>query len=274
MGGHIHAIILSLMEKFRQLYVICAKKNLSFLVYFVAVALATRLRTTSKKLNYHVFDGIGLYVPFYNGSYQVIREVFVEDIYKPLVECRKVLDIWAYIGDSALYLAANGAHVTAYEMNPDLYAVAMLNTYGHPNIRLYHGAVVAHNNKQMHMQRSHVFDNAWSTQDTAKSIAVPAYNIVDIITNNAFDGLKMDIEWGEYPIMEAIMANDLFPFERGIIELHNIQNADHSMLIDRFVDYLRKHNYTIRFFHNEDSKYAKEHPSMQWIKNLFFAKKI
>ncbi len=267
--------LLALFEIMRQLYTIYAKGYIVFLLGFVWIKILKRIGVHNKNLIYYQLDDIWLYVPRHEDAYQTIREVFVENLYKSLISCSHILDLWAYVGDSALYFAHHEAKVTAYEMNPDLYAIAVINTYADTRITLHHGAVLANHAHHAYMDRRSMYDNGGrTTNNPQQSIHIPCYHIIDILKEHHFDGLKMDIEWWEYPIMEAIMANDLFPFERGIIELHNIQNADHSMLIDRFVDYLRKHNYTIRFFHNEDSKYAKEHPSMQWIKNLFFAKKI
>jgi len=53
-------------------------------------------------------------------------EIFIKEIYRPLnVEDRVVVDIGAFVGDTAIYFALRGAkHVYTYEPYPSHYELA------------------------------------------------------------------------------------------------------------------------------------------------------
>lgn len=265
--------LMALFEAIRQLYMIWSKWYIWFGICFVWVKILKRFELHNKNLVYYRLNNIGLYIPWADDAYQTIREVFVEDLYKPLTSCKSILDIGAYVWDSALYFAAHGANVVAYEMNPDLHAIALLNTYAENTISMYYGAVVATDTADSYMQRRSLYDNAGTITHTQQWIQIPVHSILDIFNKHDFDGLKMDIEWWEYPIMQTLMQLSHIPFERGIIELHHTKNSVHTTLIDAFSSYLKQRWYMIRFFHNEDSIYARGHPAMQWVQNLFFYKR-
>ncbi|MBP7847636.1 FkbM family methyltransferase [Patescibacteria group bacterium] len=44
--------------------------------------------------------------------------------------------------------------------------------------------------------------------------------LAQLLKDNTFDALKMDIEGGEYPLLTYMIEQDIFPFTKGFIELH------------------------------------------------------
>jgi len=66
---------------------------------------------------------------FINYLLYIYKEKFIKEPYKWLnVKGREVVDVGAYVGDSAIYFALNGAkHVYAFEPHPSLYKIAKKN---------------------------------------------------------------------------------------------------------------------------------------------------
>jgi FkbM family methyltransferase len=88
-------------------------------------------RTRFFKANGEVWGEFGsliLAFPFPQGIY-VLRETFREEVYRFYpVRNRTVLDIGAYVGDSAIYFASKGARrVIAFEPAPPLFRLCELN---------------------------------------------------------------------------------------------------------------------------------------------------
>lgn len=255
------------------LYITIKRRYFAYFFFLLISAVLYRFQIDSKKLTYHKFDGIELYVPLYMGAYFILREIFIDDIYKPLIWCKHILDVWAYIWESALYLASHGARVSAYEMSRQLYTLALLNTQNNDLISLYYWAVVSNNTAGVSAESIHIYDN-WGFVRPASGGTIPTYNILDILSGDAFDGIKIDIEWAEYEIVPVILDAWLFTFTRWIIEFHDIKNTNNNRMICLFLEFLENSWYIWTWWDNywcnvslADIKQAKNN-----IVNIYFEK--
>lgn len=219
------------------LYITVKRRYFKYFFFLIVSAILYRLNINSKKIIYHIIGRIWLYVPLHRDPYFILREIFIDDIYKPLIWCKNILDLWAYIWESALYLASHGAWVSAYEMNKNLYALALLNTQNNKFISLHYGAVVGTDISNVSLENTHIYDTAGHIIESSDK-KIPTYNIVDIVSNKSFDAIKMDIEWAEYDIIKTLLDKWLFHFHRWIIEFHNIEDRKNNKELDRFIDFL------------------------------------
>jgi hypothetical protein len=117
----------------------------------------------------------------------------------------------------------------------------------------------------------------------AHSARIQAISIEKILKENNFDGLKMDIEWWEYPIIEYCVNTWLFPFKKGFIEFHFfIQESENQKVGFRnFLKFLWSHDYLYELFDNAWKTIGiidyREHLSQDLEKteyiNIYFEKK-
>ena len=151
-----------------------------------------------------------------------IQEIFVNKYYKNLKWLNNILDLGGYFGESAIYLSEQNNNVDVYEADPDIYTYMSQNTSNISNIKSYNIAVVNNDTKELY------FDNLWwwftmsgfiTTQKTDK--IVKCEHIKNIISQKDYDGIKIDIEWSEYGIVDWINQEyDWWLFKKWYIEFH------------------------------------------------------
>ena len=138
---------------------------------------------------------------YYNKSvpeaFSVLREVFIDNHYSFLdVKGKDVVDVGAYIGDTAVYFALNGAnHVYAFEPDPNRYKLAKRNI----------GANKLNN-------KITLFDSGIGQSYSINSL------IKDYHLSNAV--IKMDCEGCEYNAISNTTFSDLKQIRKLQIEYH------------------------------------------------------
>lgn len=170
------------------------------------------------------FWNIKLIVPNSWQVFWILIELFINDLYSDIKWCRNVLDLGWYIWESWVYLACQNKEVVIYEANPHNFKYIKKNTFPYKNIQLFNSAVTWNINQKklkLNLEFSHdvcgTFTEDWYW---SKSIDIQCKYIQDVIWWINFDGLKMDIEWAEYDILEYLLKENKFTFKVWMIEFH------------------------------------------------------
>jgi FkbM family methyltransferase len=145
-------------------------------------------------------------------------------------------------------LSQHNWNVSIYEPNPSNFQFIKLNTSQYNNISIYNWAVVAWSDSRLYYE-GWDFNAGGRIVHYKTDLKISGYNIQDILSENTYDGLKMDIEWWEYDIIEYFIQHKaVFPFKKWYIEFHHYHDNDkHSNSIDMFIDYLKNQWINIEF---------------------------
>lgn len=199
-------------------------------------ALFTVVFSTKKTIRVQ-YKGKQIIMPATTVSLGSINEIFIEKAYGRLqTKGTKVLDLGAYIGDTATYFVAEGAAcVESYEPNRYNYNYLKKNTVQYSQVKAYQKAVTANKEKKF---MNHQNISLSSSTNTSSGDVVDTARWKTIIQKK-FDILKMDIEGGEYEIIEEVLTTKQFPFLEGCIEFHP-RNQQHDKLYNRFENFLKK----------------------------------
>jgi FkbM family methyltransferase len=170
---------------------------------------------------------------FYDSEYLLktslgmLKEQFLDNQYSKLnFKGKVVVDLGASIADTAIYFAVNGAkQVIAFEPYPYSYKVAMKNVELNKlngKIQLVNAAVSENVNKSILIDPN--FQNAPTTtlQTFNHGVLINNYTLKDIVDSwNLKDAcLKIDVEGGEYKIIESCETNTLQAFSEIMLEYH------------------------------------------------------
>jgi FkbM family methyltransferase len=176
----------------------------------------------------------------YNGSYWVkdnikfkyfydtMLEIFNYNEYGMLnVDGRDVIDVGAFVGDSAIYFALKGAkRVIAIEPHPGAYAEML------ENIRLNNlEGVIIPLNAGLAGKPGRIHAESVDKEETIGTFhrfsdvgSVEAVTLDDIVSKFGIrEGavLKMDCEGCEYEVLSAVKPETLRVFDQILIEYHN-----------------------------------------------------
>ncbi|MFZ8824158.1 MAG: FkbM family methyltransferase [Desulfurococcales archaeon] len=149
------------------------------------------------------------------GDLVTIFEVFEDRVYGKSFEGMVILDIGAYIGDSAIYFAANGADlVIAVEPDPDNYRLALLNTLMNnlaDKILMFKTAISSESEKKLMIiptdskpstKVSIVKDKDSDSNEGFSVISASLDDLVSCLGLNRIDLLKLDCEGCEYEALK------------------------------------------------------------------------
>jgi len=176
-------------------------------------------------------------------------EVLYDEFYHKLEWYQCVLDLWWYIGESAIRLSQTNKKVIVYEAHPENYRYLLKNIHPYKNIIAYNNAAVWDDQKTM-IFYGWAFDmGAWNQETFEKKqiSKVSCVNIIDILQSQEFDAIKMDIEWAEYECMTALMNDHELLFKRfkvWFIEFHfhnDINKIQHTKNIIQRIIWLWYH---------------------------------
>jgi FkbM family methyltransferase len=161
--------------------------------------------------------------------YQVLEETFVQQQYKRLsVEAKTVLDVGAFLGDSAIYFALQGARrVIAFE--PDRRSASIANENFVINrledrVELINAAVGGQSGTVFVDETgSPVGANQLRTSVSGKEIQV--ISLSDILRDHIHPGesvaMKIDCEGCEYDLISSTPLTELARFDEIIMEYHH-----------------------------------------------------
>ena len=188
-------------------------------------------------------------------------EVWNDQFYDKIKWYNHVLDLWWYIWDSTIKFAQTNKKVTVYEAHHENFKYLIKNTKHLKNIVAYNQAVIWNKNEKFvkfYWWCFNMWAGNWHLIVRDKYIKVPTAFILDILKNEKFDALKMDIEWAEYECFDTIISDneDNFLFKKWFIEFHLWKNKTSDLeKILKIVNRLENKKYIIKYYDVINNKY-------------------
>jgi FkbM family methyltransferase len=226
-------------------YYFIASKNFSLWVSYTRGLFFALLKI--RKLNRPIeisIQGYNILVPNNFVSMLMLGEIFVYGVYDRLKNLNHVLDLGGYVGDSAIFLSQYNSKVTMVESDPNNFKLAEKNCKSLKNVELISWAIVASKKEKMYILDDNEYRGTIQSKANEKNknkmIEVNLVEIAELEAKYAFDGLKMDIEWGEYEIIKYWIKNKKFTFTRWFIEFHftDSQREDEMKLLKEFLHFI------------------------------------
>ena len=184
--------------------------------------------------------GVDLFAHTDYKTLTTLIEVYNRELYSSLTDLECVLDAGAFIGESSRYLLKHNKSVVAIEPSKEKYKLLSQNIKG-KNITGYNAALVATSEKTITLYSASEFDFCSTTLPNSKASnkeVVPAVHIKKIMETHELDGLKMDIEGAEFPIIKYFCDHPKrFTFKKGIIEFHF--NEDKQQRVDTVFQFIK-----------------------------------
>ena len=175
------------------------------------------------------------------------------ELFKDIHWLTNVLDIWWFIGESAIYLSIYNKEVYTYELSLTNYQYLEKNCKGIKNIHYFNWCISNSNEEYIEFQDTWIVSSTNQKQQTVwNSIKTKNYNIIKLLNDNDFDWLKLDIEWWEYDIIKPIIEAWLFNFKKWIIEFHYLSKKENLKYLKYFLNYLRDNKYNYKIISNEN----------------------
>jgi len=181
----------------------------------------------------------------------VVHGTMVGNIYAdhPAVEGQSVLDVGANIGDTAIYFAKRGAHVVAYEPDPELFELALRNVALNDATVDLRNAGVGGETGTLPLSTTRTGADAMSTtlfpgakavhRLHVRTIPVRIVALADVLAElESVCLLKIDCEGCEYPALLSLSVADLRKIEHIIMEYHGRR--------DELADVLRQAGFSVR----------------------------
>lgn len=201
---------------------------------------------------------ISLTVPNSPQSFGVIEEVFIEDTYSQLHNLNCILDLGAFLGESSIYLIKNkNKKVIAVEADPDNYKYLIKNVKKFNNIIPYNLAVSITKGR-LRFSKNDEFDLGTNSKKLFKkykiTFEIDSIPISELIEKYNPDGIKMDIEGGEFEIMKWFINNPKkFNFNKGYFEIHfEGKNETNITIFKKFIEFLENMGYHYDIYINKD----------------------
>lgn len=185
-------------------------------------------------------------------------EIYNHKLYQNIKWLNCVLDLWAYIWESSLYLKRSNSSVICFEPSVEKFKLLEKNIKSESGISWNNLAVVADKDirELTFYQRSGFDFCSWreKLKRLNKKEKVSCIDIESVLSEKRYDGLKMDIEGGEFVILKYFLKSDIFPFLKWIIEFHFTWDKveDKIQVYNDFLSFLHKKNYKIRIFDNNN----------------------
>jgi len=160
------------------------------------------------------------------GNYGIILEQFVKEVYKWLnIKGKEVVDVGAYIGDTAIYFAVNGAkHIYAFEPYPIFIKIATKNIKLNKlekKVTLLNEAI-GKENKTIYIDENYKNIGSYDLKEFKKGKKIKTMTLEEIVKRFKLKDavLKMDCEGCEYNSILNTPNEVLRNFEQIMIEYH------------------------------------------------------
>lgn len=172
-------------------------------------------------------------------TFLAIKEVFIEKEYDWLdVTGRKILDLGAFTGDSAISFAIRGAkEVYACEANPNMINIIHYNITDNKlqnKVRALHCFVGDKNSddSDFYFDNQNMVNRSGKLKLHAINSKVPTVTLDALIKRYGIvDGcLKMDIEGAEYEVIKSTTLSTLRKFRQMQIDFHKIDNRSYKSI--------------------------------------------
>jgi len=175
----------------------------------------------------HIFNGPCLWETFIKGSYTFFN-----------VKNKTILDIGAFIGDTSIYFAINGAKkVLAYEPSPNNFRCLsknvelnnMKNKIVPQNMGIggREGEYILYENEIVGGISSSI-----NVTEHSKPVKIKVVDISKLLEN--VDIVKIDCEGCEYEVLERMIETNAFPREGIIGEFHSVGGYEIEPFIKKF----------------------------------------
>ncbi len=206
--------------------------------YIIQNALLKRYYTTTIK-----FGDITLFGPNEHWFFYTAIEVFQRKLYKKLIWCNHILDLWWYLWESAVRFSKYNQKVTVVEANKSNYDYILKNTDWYSSIVPIYGAIT-HKNKTALYYEWNNYSAGWKVTTVVTDTKIPTIAIQDVFSAD-IDGIKIDIEWWEYDIIEYLTTNISKQIKKWYIEFHHIQ--ENVEIIITFLSKLDNDKYSLQY---------------------------
>ncbi len=206
----------------------------------------------------------------------IFEEIFNRQIYKNL-DWDRILDIWGYYGESAIYLHTTNpdANIYVYEAQKTCFEYIKTNC-DHDNIYCYNNIVTWNWNRQDLWIADDWLCDAKAAQNNgyiSSDFSYPeAIDIQTIIQNHDPDCIKIDIEWWEYNIVNDFtkIPKLLQNINNGIIEFHDLHDLSKVDIFLNFGKLLSKLWYKYKYINSKSDYIDLNQVMKDWIVNLYF----
>ncbi len=194
------------------------------------------VESATNTLSIPISDGLSILLRAdRSGDIGILKELLVDQDYGSDFQGYKIIDVGAYIGETALFFCSRGAEkVIAVEPAPDNVELAQKNITQSPyaeRITLLSVAVAASegempfyldtDNPQMHALLPTADNQAYFT--AGKALMVPVWSFERLINYTGWeevDLVKLDCEGAEFPILLETPDEILKRVKRWVIEYH------------------------------------------------------
>lgn len=225
-------------------------------------------------ITYTFKNDITLSFPNNHLTLLVISEIFLFEVFRKLQWCECVLDIWWYIGESAVYLSKINKQVIVFEPDTEAYQILKNNIKWHKNITWYNKFVTV-TWEDLYISKTENIDCGAKWSHDQKWVKTSAISIKQVIEEHNADGIKIDIEWWEFEILEYMINKNIFTFKKGCIEFHFYEEIhERKKFFTSFCNTLENLWYTYEIFDNYDNKIHKSAVQNKtlFLCNMYFEK--
>jgi len=180
------------------------------------------------------------------------NEIYVNKIYELGAPPMKILDLGANIGLSALWLnnMYPEASIVAYEADPEIFKFLEINVAHIENIMIHNKAIWSENTK-LNFSSEGSDGGRVNTTDINNRNNISAIDIKDVLSDNEFDFIKMDIEGAEsivLPECSGLLDNTKYLF----FEYHSL--ATERQNVGRILSDLTDQNFRIHIHSSNASR--------------------
>lgn len=158
-------------------------------------------------------------VPLYQPIHWMLSEIFIYETLHHLQWGKRVLELWWFIWESALYLATHNKHVDVYELDPEHFAYLEKNCLQKKNITMF-PRWVGDSEKTVSIEKSWLFDPAGHANNTWTHWSQGHIKAIDTLPLDTYDTIKIDIEGAEFTILPYLIDNEFFSWKKWFIEFH------------------------------------------------------
>jgi len=197
----------------------------------------------------------------------VMREIFKFQEYKKAEKVivsavSPILDVGAHAGFFSIYAWALNENAKIFALEPEPENLKMLEknlkANNIKNVKIIVGALAQNTEKRIltitkDNQNHFLADAKRTTRLTPNDKWVQSYSLADVFKENKIKKLsliKMDIEGGEYEILENLKTNEFHFFENIILEYHDTQNNHHQ----KIEQILRENKFGVQTFPSKFDK--------------------
>lgn len=190
---------------------------------------------------------------------------------------KSVLDLGGFVGDSAILLSKKNKLIFTFEPEKEKFKQMIKNIKLNSlqsRIFSFNFAVVSAEEKQIKLNTDGLFSPGSSLENRSflqNSEIVKCIHIKDVLKIKDFEGIKCDIEGGEFGIVDYFLKNPkIFRFKKGIFEWHFSKKDSQINTLKNFLNFLNSNGYRYFFYSQNNPK--KKFTVKNVLSNLYLKK--